>query len=57
MLSASRLPVKFVLKDYEANVPENTPPGSVILTAGVNKIDPVSLEFKKNPNFSNLFEF
>ncbi|XP_043285422.1 protocadherin-like wing polarity protein stan [Venturia canescens] len=38
--AASRLPVKFVLKDYEANVPENTPPGSVILTAGVNKIDP-----------------
>ena len=37
-----RLPVKFVLKDYVANVPENTPPGSVILTAGVNKIDPVS---------------
>lgn len=37
-----RLPVRFVLKDYHASVPENTPPGSVILTAGVNKIDPVS---------------
>ncbi|XP_008203226.1 protocadherin Fat 4 isoform X2 [Nasonia vitripennis] len=35
-----RLPVRFVLKDYHASVPENTPPGSVILTAGVNKIDP-----------------
>lgn len=37
-----RLPVRFILKDYHAHVPENTPSGSVILTAAVNKIDPVS---------------
>ncbi|XP_015587914.1 protocadherin Fat 4 [Cephus cinctus] len=37
--AGGRLPVRFVLKDYQASVPENTPPGSVILTAGVNKID------------------
>ncbi|XP_033220193.1 protocadherin Fat 4 isoform X2 [Belonocnema kinseyi] len=37
--AGGRLPVRFVLKDYQASVPENTPPGSVILTAGVNKVD------------------
>lgn len=36
-----RLPVKFVLKDHRTSVPEDTPPGSVLLTAGVNKVDPV----------------
>ena len=40
--------MRFVLKDYEASVPENTPPGSVILTAGVNKVDPVSFPQKSN---------
>lgn len=34
--------MRFVLKDYHASVPENTPAGSLILTTGVNKIDPVS---------------
>ncbi|XP_020711397.2 protocadherin Fat 4 [Athalia rosae] len=38
--AGGRLPVRFVLKDYQASVPENTPPGSILLTAGVNKIDP-----------------
>lgn len=37
-----RLPVKFALKDYQTSVPEDTPSGSVLLTAGVNKADPVS---------------
>lgn len=37
-----RLPVKFVLKDHQTSVPEDTPPGSVLLTTGVNKADPVS---------------
>lgn len=37
--AGGRLPVRFVLKDYHASIPENTPPGSVILTTGVNKID------------------
>ena len=37
-----RLPVKFVLKNQQTSVPENTPSGSVLLTAGVNKADPVS---------------
>ncbi|KAL7302437.1 hypothetical protein TKK_0005089 [Trichogramma kaykai] len=35
-----RIPVRFVLKDYHASIPENTPSGSIILTTGVNKIDP-----------------
>lgn len=43
--AGGRLPVRFVLKDYQASVPENTPPGSVILTAGVNKADSVSIDF------------
>ncbi|XP_063986615.1 protocadherin Fat 4 isoform X2 [Diachasmimorpha longicaudata] len=34
------LPVKFVLKNFLTSVSENTPPGSIILTTGVNKIDP-----------------
>ncbi|XP_046595411.1 protocadherin Fat 4 [Neodiprion lecontei] len=38
--AGGRLPVRFVLKDYQACIPENTPPGSILLTAGVNKIDP-----------------
>lgn len=37
-----RLPVKFVLKNHQTSVPENTPSGSVLLTTGVNKADPVS---------------
>lgn len=40
--TGGRLPVRFVLKDYQSSVPENTPPGSILLTAGVNKIDSVS---------------
>ncbi|XP_011503824.1 PREDICTED: protocadherin-16 [Ceratosolen solmsi marchali] len=36
----SRLPVRFIFEDYHASISENTPPGSIILTAGVNKIDP-----------------
>ena len=38
--AGGRLPVKFVLKDHQTSVPEDTPPGSVLLTAGVNKADP-----------------
>ncbi|XP_029159976.1 protocadherin Fat 4-like [Nylanderia fulva] len=38
--AGGRLPVKFVLKDHQTNVPEDTPPGSVLLTTGVNKADP-----------------
>lgn len=41
-MSGGRLPVRFVLKDHQTTVPEDTPPGSVLLTAGVNKADPVS---------------
>lgn len=37
-----RLPVKFVLKDHQTSVPEDTPPGSILLTTKVNKADPVS---------------
>lgn len=32
--------MKFVLKSFLTSVSENTPPGSIILTTGVNKIDP-----------------
>ncbi|KAG8041646.1 hypothetical protein G9C98_002939 [Cotesia typhae] len=32
-------PIKFLLKDFTINVPENTPSGSVILSTGLNKID------------------
>ncbi|XP_050463262.1 protocadherin Fat 4 [Cataglyphis hispanica] len=38
--AGGRLPVKFTLKDYQTSVPEDTPSGSVLLTAGVNKADP-----------------
>lgn len=38
--AGGRLPVRFVLRDYRSSAPENTPPGSILLTAGVNKIDP-----------------
>ncbi|XP_018353718.1 PREDICTED: protocadherin Fat 4-like [Trachymyrmex septentrionalis] len=38
--AGGRLPVKFVLKNQQTSVPENTPSGSVLLTAGVNKADP-----------------
>uniref|UniRef100_A0A0C9R2N1 Stan protein n=1 Tax=Fopius arisanus TaxID=64838 RepID=A0A0C9R2N1_9HYME len=38
--AGGNLPVKFVLKNFIASVSENTPPGSIILTTGVNKIDP-----------------
>ncbi|KYQ57714.1 Protocadherin Fat 4 [Trachymyrmex zeteki] len=38
--AGGRLPVKFVLKNHQTSVPENTPSGSVLLTAGVNKADP-----------------
>lgn len=34
--------VRFVSKDHQTRVPEDTPPGSVLLTTGVNKVDPVS---------------
>lgn len=37
-----RLPVKFVLKDHQTSIPENTPRGSILLTTRVNKADPVS---------------
>ncbi|XP_024879634.1 protocadherin beta-11-like [Temnothorax curvispinosus] len=38
--AGGRLPVKFVLKNHQTSVPENTPSGSVLLTTGVNKADP-----------------
>ncbi|GAB1866191.1 Protocadherin-like wing polarity protein stan [Camponotus japonicus] len=38
--AGGRLPVKFVLKDHQTSIPENTPPGSILLTTRVNKADP-----------------
>ncbi|XP_011691797.1 PREDICTED: protocadherin-23-like [Wasmannia auropunctata] len=35
-----RLPVKFILKNYQTRVLENKTSESVLLTAGVNKVDP-----------------
>ncbi|XP_076682197.1 protocadherin Fat 4-like Cad96Ca [Andrena cerasifolii] len=37
--AGGRLPVKFIRRDHQTSIPENTPPGSVLLTAAVNKID------------------
>ncbi|XP_031775715.1 protocadherin-16 isoform X3 [Apis florea] len=37
--AGGRLPVKFIRRDHETSIPENTPPGSVLLTTGVNKVD------------------
>ncbi|XP_034941615.1 protocadherin-8 isoform X2 [Chelonus insularis] len=37
--AGGKLPVKFILKDFTINVPENTPPGSIILSTGLNKVD------------------
>ncbi|KAF3428479.1 hypothetical protein E2986_00275 [Frieseomelitta varia] len=37
--AGGRLPVKFIRRDHQTSIPENTPPGSVLLTTGVNKID------------------
>ncbi|XP_076238326.1 protocadherin Fat 4-like Cad96Ca [Calliopsis andreniformis] len=37
--AGGRLPVKFVRRDHQTNIPENTPPGSVLLITGVNKAD------------------
>ncbi|KOC60048.1 Protocadherin-like wing polarity protein stan, partial [Habropoda laboriosa] len=37
--AGGRLPVKFLRRDHQTSIPENTPPGSVLLTAGVNKVD------------------
>lgn len=34
--------MRFIRKDHETSIPENTPPGSVLLTTGVNKVDSVS---------------
>ncbi|KAI4489536.1 hypothetical protein M0802_011071, partial [Mischocyttarus mexicanus] len=37
--AGGRIPTKFTLKDYQVKIPENTPPGSVILTITVNRPD------------------
>ncbi|CAK9827732.1 Protocadherin-like wing polarity protein stan [Anthophora retusa] len=37
--AGGRLPVKFLRRDHQTSIPENTPPGSVLLTTGVNKVD------------------
>ncbi|XP_053972706.1 protocadherin-like wing polarity protein stan [Hylaeus volcanicus] len=37
--AGGRLPVRFVRRDHQTSIPENTPPGSVLLTTGVNKVD------------------
>ncbi|XP_017878251.1 protocadherin Fat 4 [Ceratina calcarata] len=37
--AGGRLPVKFIRRDHETSIPENTPPGSVLLTTAVNKVD------------------
>ncbi|XP_034194591.1 protocadherin Fat 4-like Cad96Ca isoform X1 [Osmia lignaria lignaria] len=37
--AGGRLPVKFIKRDHQTNIPENTPPGSVLLTTAVNKVD------------------
>ncbi|XP_046820168.1 protocadherin-16 isoform X2 [Vespa crabro] len=37
--AGGRVPTKFTLKDYQIKIPENTPPGSVILTMSVNRAD------------------
>ncbi|XP_061935610.1 protocadherin-like wing polarity protein stan isoform X1 [Apis cerana] len=37
--AGGRLPVKFIRRDHQTSIPENTPPGSVLLTTGVNKLD------------------
>ncbi|XP_006625120.1 protocadherin Fat 4 isoform X2 [Apis dorsata] len=37
--AGGRLPVKFIRRDHQTTIPENTPPGSVLLTTGVNKLD------------------
>ncbi|XP_043590753.1 protocadherin-like wing polarity protein stan [Bombus pyrosoma] len=37
--AGGRLPVRFIRKDHQTSIPENTPPGSVLLTTGVNKVD------------------
>ncbi|XP_066596729.1 protocadherin beta-10 isoform X2 [Prorops nasuta] len=38
-ISGGRIPVKFVQKDYQTSVPENTPAGSVLLTMSVNNVE------------------
>nr|XP_033333773.1 protocadherin Fat 4 [Megalopta genalis] len=38
--AGGRLPIKFIRRDHHTSIPENTPPGSVLLTTGVNKVDP-----------------
>ncbi|XP_067207399.1 protocadherin beta-14 [Linepithema humile] len=38
--AGGRLPVKFVLKNYQKSVPEDEKKGSVLLRAEVNKVDP-----------------
>ncbi|XP_076288618.1 protocadherin Fat 4-like Cad96Ca isoform X2 [Lasioglossum baleicum] len=37
--AGGRLPIKFIRRDHHTSIPENTPPGSVLLTTGVNKVD------------------
>ncbi|XP_044586993.1 protocadherin Fat 4 [Cotesia glomerata] len=37
--AGEEMPIKFLLKDFTINVPENTPSGSVILSTGLNKIN------------------
>ncbi|XP_076763185.1 protocadherin Fat 4-like Cad96Ca [Xylocopa sonorina] len=37
--AGGRLPVRFIRRDHRTTIPENTPPGSVLLTAAVNKVD------------------
>nr|KAF7434337.1 hypothetical protein H0235_002528 [Vespula pensylvanica] len=39
--AGGRVPTKFTLKDYQIKIPENTPPGSVILTMSVNRADSI----------------
>ncbi|EFN78140.1 cadherin-related tumor suppressor [Harpegnathos saltator] len=41
-----RLPVKFVLKDHQTSVPEDTPSGTVLLTTRVNNTGANDLRFR-----------
>jgi len=45
-----RLPIKFVSKNHQTSIPEDTPPGSVLLTTGVNKADSVGRRIYDDKN-------
>lgn len=49
--------MKFIRRDHQTSIPENTPPGSVLLTTGVNKLDSVSQIFFSSQIFSDSFLF